>query len=159
MFAEGNGGYNFCLLSTTSMPAATAFSLGVDQILACWTGNMFQTDEQTSGESTSYNSTLPDLHLARSATVLSPTGPIRIDQGLVIPAVQMCVCVCEFIRWPLAWAICRIPLSSPSIYICVHEPLLPDEFRASSQPVVAYVPGVMFSSPVVCGFETSVMPL
>lgn len=89
MFAEGNGGYNFRLLSTTSMPAATAFSLGVDQILACWTGNTFQTDEQTSGESTSYNSTLPDLRLARSATVLSPTGPIRTDQGLVIPAVNV----------------------------------------------------------------------
>lgn len=55
--------------------------------------------------------------------------------------------------------ICRIPLSSPSIYICVHEPLLPDEFGASSRPVVAYVPGVMFSGPVARGFETSAMPL
>ena len=68
--------------------AAAAFSLGVDQILACWTGNMLQTDG-TSGENTSYNSTLPDLRLARSATLLSPAGPIRTDQGLLIPAVNV----------------------------------------------------------------------
>ena len=39
------------------------------------------------------------------------------------------------------------------------EPLLPDEFRASSWPLVAFLPGVLFSGPVVRGSETFVMPL
>ena len=39
------------------------------------------------------------------------------------------------------------------------KPLHTDEFGASSRPVVAKVPGVLFSSPVARGFETSVMPL
>lgn len=38
-------------------------------------------------------------------------------------------------------------------------PLHTDEFRASSQPVVALVPGVVLSGPMARGFETSVMPL
>lgn len=41
----------------------------------------------------------------------------------------------------------------------VHKPLLPDDFRASSRPMVAKVPGVPFSGPVARGFEASVMPL
>ena len=53
----------------------------------------------------------------------------------------------------------NVSFRASSIYICVHEPLPPDEFRASSRPVVAYVPGVMFSGPVARGFETSAMPL
>jgi hypothetical protein len=39
------------------------------------------------------------------------------------------------------------------------KPLLPDEFRASSRPVVANMPDVPFSGPVARGFEISMMPL
>jgi hypothetical protein len=40
-----------------------------------------------------------------------------------------------------------------------NKPLLPDDFGASSRPVVANMPGVLFSGPVARGFETSAMPL
>jgi hypothetical protein len=39
------------------------------------------------------------------------------------------------------------------------KPLLSDDFGASSRPVVAYMPGALFSGPVARGFETSAMPL
>jgi hypothetical protein len=40
-----------------------------------------------------------------------------------------------------------------------NKPLLSDDSGASSRPVVAYIPGVLFSGPVARGFKTSTMPL
>lgn len=112
------------MLSPTSMPAAAAFSSGVDQILACWTGNMLQTDEQTSGETTSYNGTLPDLQLETPATLLSAptTGPIGAEQGLVnsIPAVN--VPRSSSLLYPDHWAL------PPTPELGLHTSSLFDEF-------------------------------
>jgi hypothetical protein len=39
------------------------------------------------------------------------------------------------------------------------KPFLPEEFEGLSRPAVAKMPGVLLTSPVARGFETSVTPL
>lgn len=99
------------MLSSTSKPAAAAFSLGVDQILACWTGNMLQADEQTSGETTSYNGTLSNLQLATPATLLSAptTGSMGTEKGLVNSILAVNVPGSSSLLYPDHWTLPPTP--------------------------------------------------
>jgi hypothetical protein len=75
---------------------------------------------------------------------------------------SVCVCVCacvRFIRCPLASGDMQVPAIYPLCLSMYRKPLLSDEFRASSRPVVAFLPGVPFSGPVARGSETFLMPL
>ena len=45
-----------------------------------------------------------------------------------------------------------------SMHGYIQKPLIPDDFRTPSRLVVAKVPSVQFSGPVVCGFEISTKP-
>ena len=112
------------MLSPTSEPAAVAFSSGVDRILDCWTGNMLQTDEQTSGETTSYNGTLSDLQLAAPATLLSEptTGSIATEQGLVNSISAVNVPGSTSVLYPDHWAL------PPTPELGLHTSNLFDEF-------------------------------